>query len=156
MQRRWYKCYAWMWCRENVCCASCIIKWMCACIIHYNVMFTCTLLRSHPESKMTLGGISTLLLHTYLFYFTINNCRPLACTSFCDCIITGVYFSQDKNKPWVPWVYTWFWNCREQQCPMFILSMKLLIVRTLVPCFYSKILQIMSNNLWFSGPFAVT
>jgi hypothetical protein len=34
---------------------SCIIKWMCACIIHYNVMFTCTLLRTHPESKKTLG-----------------------------------------------------------------------------------------------------
>ncbi len=44
-----------MWCRENVCCLSCIIKWMCSCIIHYNVMFTCMLLRSHLESKKTLG-----------------------------------------------------------------------------------------------------
>jgi hypothetical protein len=47
--------YAWMWCREYVCCVLCIIKWMCACIIHCNVMFTCTLLRSYPESKKMLG-----------------------------------------------------------------------------------------------------
>jgi hypothetical protein len=140
-----------MWCRENVCCVSCIIKWMCVCIIHYNVMFTCTLLRSHPESKKTLGetwaavmkAINSILwtsvasrclltrmgagpgsvcgqkgtmkdvfarclkravvqvctltsvyilfcnckyprpcyIRTFLF-FTINSCRPLACTSF--------------------------------------------------------------------------
>ncbi len=153
----------------------------CACIIHYHVMFTCTLLRSHLESKKTLGetwataikaiktilwtsvaskcsltgmgagpgsvcgqkgtmkdvfarclkrtdvqvctltlciyrsviAISTSLLHMYLS-FTINNYLPLACTSFCDCIITGVYFSQVKNKPWIPWVYTWIWHCRKQ------------------------------------------
>ncbi len=45
-----------MWCRENVLYTVYrVIKWMCACIIHYNVMFSCTLLRSHPESKKTLG-----------------------------------------------------------------------------------------------------
>jgi hypothetical protein len=29
-------------------------------------------------------------------------------------IIPGVYFSQVKNKPWIPWVYTWSWHRREQ------------------------------------------
>jgi hypothetical protein len=29
------------------------------------------------------------------------------------CLITGVYFPQVKNKPWIPWVYTWIWHCRE-------------------------------------------
>jgi hypothetical protein len=28
--------------------------------------------------------------------------------------LTDVYFSQVKNEPWHPWVYTWFWHCREQ------------------------------------------
>ncbi len=30
--------------------------------------------------------------------------------------LTGVYFSQVKNKPWHTWVYTWFQHCREQYC----------------------------------------
>jgi hypothetical protein len=171
-----------MWCRDNECCVSCIIKWMCACIVHYNVMFTCTLLRSYPESIKMLGEtwataikainsilwtsvasrcsltilgagpgsvcgqkgtmkdvfarclkradvqVCTLtfvyllfrssnihaLLHSYLS-FMINNYRPLHVLVFCDCIITSVYFSQVKNKPWIPWVYTWFWHRREQE-----------------------------------------
>ncbi len=159
-----------MWCRKNVCCVTCIIKWLCACIIHYTVMFTCTLLRSHPESKKTLGetwataikAINSILWTSvasrclltgmggraelsmwpegahegricevpqeswcssmyincvYIVlqckskpcyirtFFTIINHRPLHVRVFCDCIITGVYFSQIKNKPWIPWVY---------------------------------------------------
>jgi hypothetical protein len=38
-----------------------------------------------------------------------------SCTS-CVSIVTGVYFSQVKNKPWIPWVYTWSWHRREQFC----------------------------------------
>jgi hypothetical protein len=53
-------------------------------------------------------------LATYVPFFTANNHCPLACTRFCDYIITGVYFSQVENKPWIPWVYTWSWHCREQ------------------------------------------
>ncbi len=29
-------------------------------------------------------------------------------------ILIGVYFSQVKNKPWLPWVYSWTWHRREQ------------------------------------------
>ncbi len=29
-------------------------------------------------------------------------------------VITGVYFLQVKNKPWIPWVYTWSWHRPEQ------------------------------------------
>ncbi len=43
-----------MGCRKDVCCILCIIKQMCAFILHY-VMFTCTLLRGHPKSKKMLG-----------------------------------------------------------------------------------------------------
>jgi hypothetical protein len=146
--------------------------------VYYNVMFTCTLVRSHPEGKKTLGetwaavikainsilwtsvasrcsltrmgaelssvygqkwtmkdvlarclektdvqvctlsnvyillrnATFALLLHTYLLWLTIIVSSP--CTN-CVCIITGVYFSQVKNKPWIPWVYTWFWHRRE-------------------------------------------
>ncbi len=30
-------------------------------------------------------------------------------------VITGVHFPQVKNKPWIPWVYTWSWHRREQK-----------------------------------------
>jgi hypothetical protein len=42
------------------------------------------------------------ILAPYVPFFAINNYRPLACMSFCDCIITGVYFLQVKNKPCIP------------------------------------------------------
>ncbi len=29
-------------------------------------------------------------------------------------ILIGVYFLQVKNKPWLPWVYTWIWHHHEQ------------------------------------------
>ncbi len=167
-----------MWCIKNVCHVSCIIMWCMSCTVCCNLMFTWTLVRSHPESKRcwvkleplslrlltassgqawqqdkctlewgqlssvyaqkgtmkdvlvrclnktdvqecTLSSVyilfcnatSTLLLHTYLLWPTIIvlfSCRS------CVCIITGVYFSQVKNKPLIPWVYTWFWHCHEQ------------------------------------------
>ncbi len=28
--------------------------------------------------------------------------------------LIAVYFSQVKNKPWLPWVYTWIWHRQEQ------------------------------------------
>ncbi len=28
-------------------------------------------------------------------------------------------FPQVKNKPWIPWVYTWIWHCREQYSTPF-------------------------------------
>ncbi len=28
--------------------------------------------------------------------------------------ITGAFFSKVKNKPWIPWVYTWSWHRCEQ------------------------------------------
>jgi hypothetical protein len=37
------------------------------------------------------------ILATYVpFFVTINDCHPLARMSFCDCIITGVYFPRLK------------------------------------------------------------
>ncbi len=170
-----------MWCRENACCVSCIIKWMRASILYYNVMFACTLLRSYSERKKTLGetwattirAINSILwtsvasrcsltgmgagpgsicgqkgtmkdvfarclkrvdVHVCTLTIVYINCSAIAkstpyyiCTflllrstilvpcmyMICDCIITGVYFSQVKSKPWIPWVYTWFWHCRE-------------------------------------------
>jgi hypothetical protein len=172
-----------MWCRENVCCVSSIIKWIYACIIHYNVMFTCTLLRSHPESKKTLGETwATVIkaINSILWTSVTSRClltrmgagpcsvcgqkgtmkdvfaRCLKRVNVQVCTLTSVYsiyfsvtvnihalatyipfflrstivvflmykflwlyynrciFSQVKNKPWIPWVYTWFWHCREQ------------------------------------------
>ncbi len=44
-KRRKYECYGWMWCITK-----CVL-----CTVYYNVMFTCTLARSHPEGKKTLG-----------------------------------------------------------------------------------------------------
>ncbi len=29
-------------------------------------------------------------------------------------ILIDVYFSQVKNKPWLPWVYSWIWHHRKQ------------------------------------------
>ncbi len=29
-------------------------------------------------------------------------------------VLISVYFSQVKNKPWLPWVYSWIWHRREQ------------------------------------------
>ncbi len=151
------------------------------CTVLYNVMFTCTLLRIHPQGKKTLGETwaavikamnsilwtsmasrcsltrmgaepgseygqkgtmkdvharclkktdvqvctlsnvhilfrnetSALWLPMYLLWPTIIVSSP---RTSCVCIITGVYFSQVKNKPWIPWVYTWSWHCWEQVC----------------------------------------
>ncbi len=161
-------------------CLNVMYKKCVLCTVYYNMMFTFTLARSHPEGTKTLGetwaavikatnsilwtsvatdtclpewgqsrvqymprrgpwstysqGLArclkktdvqvctlssvyvlfcnatfTLLLHTYVPSVTSSHLLP--CTS-CVCVITGVYFSQVKNKPWIPWVYTWFWHRR--------------------------------------------
>ncbi len=152
------------------------------CTVYYNVMFTCTctLARSHPEGKKTLGetwaaiikAINSILwtsmaarytlarmgaelsslyaqkgtmkdvlarclkkpmfnyIHylVYMYYSVMQHSCSCYIRTFYDqqslssflymlctvCVITGVYFSPVKNKPWIPWVYTWFWNRREQ------------------------------------------
>ncbi len=47
--RRHVKKKVWMLCM-NVIYKKCVL-----CTVYYNVMFTCTLVRSHPEGKKTLG-----------------------------------------------------------------------------------------------------
>jgi hypothetical protein len=51
-----------------------------------------------------------LLLLTYLLMTNSHCLFPVykLCLYKAD-----VYFSQVKNKPWYPWIYTWFWHCRE-------------------------------------------
>jgi hypothetical protein len=34
--------------------------------------------------------------------------RNYSCNNRC------LFFTQVKNKPWIPWVYTWIWHCCEQ------------------------------------------
>jgi hypothetical protein len=55
--------------------------------------------------------------HSRSCYIHTSNCCLLLCTS-CVCVITGVYFSQVKNKPWIPWVYAWFWHRHEKLQPL--------------------------------------
>jgi hypothetical protein len=54
-------------------------------------------------------------------YFLMPAKSPLFFSRIQTCpTITGVYFSQVKNKQWIPWVYTWSWHCRKHiQCPIF-------------------------------------
>ncbi len=59
----------------------------------------------NQHSRYTLFNMYMYLSPTITVYFSCKSCV---------CIITGVYFSQVKNKPWIPWVYTWSWHRREQ------------------------------------------
>ncbi len=56
---------------------------------------------------------------------TERNCHELHITPSvfdynCSCsqvkfaILIDVYFLQVKNKPWLPWLYSWIWHRREQ------------------------------------------
>jgi hypothetical protein len=36
-------------------------------------------------------------------------------------------FSQVKNNPWIPWVYTWSWHCRKQYIYIYIYNIYIYI-----------------------------
>ncbi len=49
----------------------------------------------------------------------VSSCINILCCYSCTqgvwfVILIGLYFSQVKNKPWHPWVYSWIWHHREQ------------------------------------------
>ncbi len=71
----------------------------------YSTFFLQTMLIEKPAFKIYIVW--------YVHEIIANSSCPVSCTN-CVHIITGVYFSQVKNKPWIPWVYTWSWHCREQ------------------------------------------
>ncbi len=79
------------------------------------------------------------LRHCYICYLsTISNSRLRAYKSV-TVTLTDVYFSQVKNKPWHPWVYTWFWHRREQSL-LFVFHFLLLCT-----CFSLFKLLLVSN-----------
>ncbi len=56
----------------------------------------------------------------YMHCRLVMSCIHVSCCNSCIkgigfVILIFVYFSQVKNKPWLPWVYSWFWHCREQK-----------------------------------------
>jgi hypothetical protein len=149
-----------MWCIYMCLCVSCSIV----------MLFTCTLVRSHPDSKegvrcetRSIEIISKILDWTWQQdacserearrklslslerghegrirkVLQEDGCLSMYKSWLCvlTCIIfesslsmpynyqrpgnwftllTAVYFLQVKNKPWLPWVYTWIWHRREQ------------------------------------------
>jgi hypothetical protein len=59
---------------------------------------------------------------TYMNVLSCNSCIHISCCKFLHLgnlirNIDSVYFPQVKNKPWLPWVYTWIRHHRKQgQC----------------------------------------
>jgi hypothetical protein len=52
-------------------------------------------------------------------YFLIPAKSPFLSPMYKTChTITGAYFSQVKNKQWIPWVYTWSWHRRKHWYPI--------------------------------------
>ncbi len=56
-----------------------------------------------------------LLCHVFTYHVTISCIQGI-----CFVILIGVYFSQVKNRPWLPWVYSWIWHRCEQLPVSFI------------------------------------
>jgi hypothetical protein len=57
---------------------------------------------------LTTVNIHAIATYATFLWSAISNC---ACTYKSVAVtLTGVYFLQVKNKPWHPWVYTWFWH----------------------------------------------
>jgi hypothetical protein len=73
----------------------------------YIDQYTCILVKRYSTffEQYSLEGKYSRHIVQYVHVFITNNRCPFLCLS-CVPIITGVYFSQVKNKPWIPWVYT--------------------------------------------------
>ncbi len=89
-----------------------IDQYTCILVKRYSTFFEQYSLESQ-HSRYTLFNMYMYLSPTIAVRFLCSSCVR---------IITGVYFSQVKNKPWIPWVYTWSWHRCEHLCLCTVLA----------------------------------